>query len=268
MATVADTVAGGSGDGALSQTIDRWIYVFMAASFVVIALVGFIPDSVGQMAAIRAGARSPFPAVAHVHALFMGSFLLLLLAQTVLVATDLRAFHRSLGLTAFALVPAIVLAGLALVVINYHGIWQAGQSAAPDARLPLQQLRLMMDNIMLFQLRIGFLFPILMAIGLSARRGNPGLHKRMMILAPAVALPAAIDRMHWLPTTFPGSPLATDLYMLLAISPLFIWDLVRNRGVHPAYLIWLAAWLPFTVAVNMLWETNWWHMVAPRLIGL
>src|SRR5437763_364399 len=77
-----------------------------------------------------------------------------------------------------------------------------------------------------------------------ARGVNCGLHKRMMFLATAVPLPAAIDRMTWLPNTLPASPIGTDLWILAALSPLFLWDAVRNRRVHEAYLVWLAIYVP------------------------
>src|SRR5438094_5053250 len=70
-----------------AHAIDRWIYVFTAASFIAIVLAGFIPDSIGKVAAVQAGERPPFPLVLHFHAVLMGSFLLLLLAQTTLAAT-------------------------------------------------------------------------------------------------------------------------------------------------------------------------------------
>src|SRR6476469_8077769 len=70
-----------------AHAIDRWIYVFMAAWFIAIVLTGFIPDSLNKIAAVQAGQRPPLPLVMHAHAVLMGSFLLLLLAQTTLVAT-------------------------------------------------------------------------------------------------------------------------------------------------------------------------------------
>src|SRR5690349_13421565 len=79
------------------HVIDRWIYVFMAAFFVAIVFAGFIPDSVVKVAAVEAGKRPPFPLILHVHAVLMGSFLLLLLAQTILVATGRRKGHMQLG---------------------------------------------------------------------------------------------------------------------------------------------------------------------------
>jgi hypothetical protein len=117
-------------------------------------------------------------------------------------------------------------------------------------------------------LRIGFLFPLLLSIGLLARKTDSGLHKRMMILAIAIALPAAFDRMTWAPTTLPGRPLSPDLYVLFAIAPMFLWDVVRNRGVHRAYWIWLAAVLPFTLFVHTAWDTPWWHATVHKIMGV
>ena len=274
MATLAAThVDIDRGMDALSGTprsgvIDRWIYVFTAVSFVIITLIGFIPDSLGKIAAVQAGERPAFPLVLHMHAALMGTFLLLLLTQTALMATGRRQLHQRLGIIAFVVAAVLVLVGLVLVPTMYHQIWNAAQSAPPAAREKLQQVVLMRDNIMLLQLRIGILFPLFLLIGLRARGLNAGLHKRMMILATAMPLPAAIDRITWLPTTLPVSPLATDLYTLLAVSPMFLWDVFRNRKIHPAYLIWLGVNLPFAIAVHGLWGSPWWHSFAPRLMGL
>jgi hypothetical protein len=274
MATLADTLA--IRDRRLDQlsgmprahAVDRWIFVFTAAWFIVIVLTGFIPDSLEKIAAVQSAERPPFPLILHMHALLMGSFLLLLLAQTTLMATGRCELHRHLGVAAFVLAPAIVAVGFVLVPTTYHAVWNAAQSAPPEAREDLQQIVLIHDNIMLAQLRIGFLFPLLLMIGLRARGKNAGLHKRMMILAPAIALPAAIDRIAWLPTTFPASLLATDLYTLLAVSPMFVWDVIRNRRVHEAYWIWIGMTLPFAVALHALWDTPWWHATARQLMGV
>ena len=248
--------------------IDRWIYVFTAASFVVITLLGFIPDSIMKIAAVQSGERPPFPLILHVHAVLMGTFLMLLLFQTTLMATGRGDLHRRFGVAAFSVAAALVAVGLILVPTMYHYVWHAAQTATPEMREKLQKIVLRRDNVMLLQLRVGFLFPLFLFVGLRARGRNAGLHKRMMILATAIPLVAGIDRITWLPTTNPTSPLSTDLYILLAVSPMFLWDVMRNRAVHPAYLIWLAVALPFTVAVYGLWDTAWWQAMAPRLMGV
>lgn len=251
-----------------AHPIDRWIFVFMAAWFIVIVLAGFIPSSLAKIAAVQAGERPPFPWILHVHAGLMGSFLLLLLAQTSLMATGRYHMHRRLGLAAMVLAPALVIAGFVLVRTTYLGLWGAAAAAPPEAAAELRRIVLHFDNIMLLQIRIGLLFPLFLFIGLRARGADAGMHKRMMFLATAMALPAGIDRIPWLPTTLPASPLGPDFYTLVAVLPMFAWDVARNRRVHPAYWIWLAINLPFAVAVHGLWDTQWWHGAAPRLMGV
>jgi hypothetical protein len=265
---LADRSEYGTSDTPLVRFIDRWIYVIMAALFVAIVLIGFIPDSLGKIAAVEAGRRAPFPLVLHVHAVLMGAFLLLLLTQTVLAAMGKLQFHRTLGLAAFALVPALVIAGFILVPTVYHGLIAALKAAPPAAQADIRKAIPVVDDIMLLQIRIGLLFPFFVAIGISARKADSGLHKRLMIMAITPALAAAIDRMEWLPTTLPQIPLASDLYILLAAAPLLLWDLFRTRKVHKAYMIWLAAFVVVSVPVYILWNTPWWHAMVPRLVGV
>ena len=251
-----------------AHAIDRWIFVFMAAWYIAIVLTGFIPDSLMKVAAVQAGERPPFPLVLHFHAVLMGSFLSLLLAQTVLVATGRCDVHRRLGLAAMVLVPALVIVGLILVPTNYHLLWNAAQSPVPAVREKFQGALNVWENIMLLQLRIGILFPLFLATGLRVRGRDAGLHKRMMILATALPLPAAFDRITWIPSTMPISPLSPDLYVLLAVAPMFFWDVIRNRRIHEAYWIWLAVSLPFAIAVHGLWDTPWWHATARHIMGV
>jgi hypothetical protein len=248
--------------------IDRWIYVFTAASFVAIVLAGFVPDSLAKVAAVQAGARAPFPLILHIHAVLMGSFVFLLLAQTVLVAMGKCAWHKQLGIAAAILVPAIVIAGIVLVPTMYHQVWQAAQTAPAPVKPQLQALLGIFDNILLLQLRAGLLFSILMLVALRSRVSAPGVHKRLIFLATAPLLAAAVDRILWLPTTMPHSPLGADAYVLLVMAPMFLWDLSRNRGLHRAYLIWAAFFLPLSAMVYGFWDTPSWHVMAHHILGV
>ena len=91
-----------------AHAIDRWIVVFMAAWFILIVLIGFIPDAIAKVHAVQTGQRPPFPLVMHMHAVAMGSFLVLLLAQTVMVATGRGECLSPLGR----------MGGYALVLVN------------------------------------------------------------------------------------------------------------------------------------------------------
>jgi hypothetical protein len=245
-----------------AHAIDRWIFVGMAVWFIAIVLVGFIPDAIMKVGMVETGQRPPFPPVLHMHAVAMGSFLLLLLAQTVMMATGRCELHKKVGIAAFVLVPVLVLVGIVLAPTMYYQTWNALQVAPPAARAKLQELLSVRENILLLQISAGLLFGTFIAIALSARAANQGLHKRMMFLATAVPLAASIDRMWWLPSSLPANPWATDLYIIAALSPMFIWDVVRNRRVHEAYWIWLAIYAPVMLLVDRLWDTPWWHATA------
>jgi hypothetical protein len=257
-----------SGAGAVVAFVDRWMFVFMAGLFFATVLVGFIPDSFGLVRAVQTGARPPLPPILHVHAVLMGSWITLLLVQATLVATGHRAFHRQLGLASLVLAPAMVLAGLILVPTLYHQLWAAVQTAPPPVAAQLKPNLALAANIMLGQIRVGILFPLFVALALLARRSDPGTHKRLMILATVGPLPAAIARIHWLPSTMPGNPASADLDTLLWILPMFAWDLYRQGRAPRAYWIWAGANAPLLIAEYALWGSPWWLATVPKLMGL
>jgi hypothetical protein len=251
-----------------AHSIDRWIFVGMAVWFIAIVLTGFIPDSLMKLGMIKAGARAPFPLVLHVHAVLMGSFLLLLLAQTVMMATGRCELHKRVGIAAFVLVPALVVVGFILAPTMYHQVWGAAHFGPPEVQAALAKEVPFVENILLLQISAGVLFALFMAIALRARAARSGLHKRMIFLATAVPLAAAIDRMWWLPSSMPASPWTSFVYIVLSVAPLFVWDVVRNRRVHEAYWIWLALYLPVAALATVLWDTPWWHATAQTIMGV
>jgi uncharacterized membrane protein len=251
-----------------ANAIDRWIFVGMAAWFIVIVLGGFVPDAIGLVAAVNAGMHPPLPPILHVHAVLMASFLLLLLAQSVMMATGRTALHKQVGMAAFVLVPALVIVGIMLAPTIYHSVWDAAHHGPPQVQAALTPMIPRLENILLLQLHAGILFAIFVTMALLARSANSGFHKRMMFLATAVPIAASIDRMWWLPNTFPGSPVSTDGYILLALSPLFVWDVIRNRRVHEAYIVWAAIFLPASLIMERLWDTPGWHATARSIMGV
>lgn len=251
-----------------AHPIDRWIFVFMAVWFIVIALAGFIPSSLGKIAAVQAGLRPQFPLALHFHAVLSGSFLLLLLAQTWLMATGRESLHKQLGLLGIAIALALIVVGFILLPTIFRPAWEAAHSNTPGVTARFAGMDKFMLNGVLSNVRAGALFAAFLAIGLATRNRYPGLHKRMMILATAMALSAAISRIPFLPSTMALSPLSLDLYVLAAISPMFAWDVLRNRRVHAAYWIWLSIWLPVAIVVHLAWNTPWWGSIAQKMMGV
>lgn len=266
VATSGLTPSGNQGAG-WTAFIDRWIFVLMAALFVTTALAGFIPDSLMKMELVAAGKRAPFPPILHVHAVLMGAWLMLLLVQATLMATGNRTRHMALGMSAMLLAPAIVISGIVLVPTIYGQLWDAAAVAKGHELVALQQALDARGNIALRQFQSGLLFPILVILALRARRHDSAFHKRMMFLATVVPLPAAFARLTWLPATMPESSISLDLWTLAWIAPMFLWDLYRQRRIHRVYLVWLALWLPTTIAVHLLWNSDWWLSRVPGLLG-
>ena len=134
-----------------AHAIDRWIYVFMAVWFIVITLVGFVPDAMMKVAMVKAGARPPFPPILHVHAVLMGSFLLLLLLQTWLMATGRKALHMQIGLLGMVLAAALVVVGFILAPTMYYQVWGGATFGPPPVRAALAPVLPQIENILLLQ---------------------------------------------------------------------------------------------------------------------
>lgn len=253
----------------LSRRIaERHVFVFMTAMFVALTLAGFVPSSLAKINAVQTGQRPPFPVELHVHAAVMGSWLLLLLTQSVLIAHGRRAMHRMLGILGALLLPAIVVSGVLLIAVTWKGLWGPAAAAMPAA--VLAETRTFVTNILLLQGRALIVFAAFVAWALWVRRTDPDSHRRLMILGTAVPLVAGLDRLTttlgW--TTMPVSPLALDLYMMASVLPLVAWDLLRHRQVHRTSRVWLAVNLPLAFVTNLLWSSDWWLAAAPRLLGV
>ena len=267
MATQATGTAGLAPEtGSIGELADRWIYVFMAGMFFIVVLTGFIPDSMGMLAAVEAGQRPPLPPILHMHAVVMGAWITLLLAQTTLMATGNRAWHFRLGLVSIGLIPAMIFAMTGIMRASFQMI----ASIPPDMMPPdvLDGLKIEISNIVLPQIRVIALFSLFATWALLVRRTDSGLHKRLLILATLMPLPAAYDRITWLAHTTPESPLSMDLYMLLFLLPMFIYDLLRSGRLHKAYVIFVVANIPFLFFTYMNWGTDWWLSTVPGLFGI
>jgi hypothetical protein len=253
----------------LTRLIDRWIYVLMAALFVVTALVGFIPTSIGKVMAVRAGMSPPLPVVLHIHAALMGSWLLLLLAQATLMATGKRALHMQLGIAGMVLAPAMVATGFILVPTMVAYNWALIEAAPPEAlQWGAERTKMFLSSLVAAQLTTGVLFVIFVAWAMKVRRSDSEMHKRLLFLATAIPLAAAIDRMPFLPISYPESPLSPLGWPLVWIMPMFVWDFMRLRRIHRAYLAWGALYLPAAVVVYLLWWSPGWIAFVQRLLGL
>jgi hypothetical protein len=200
----------------------------------------------------------------------MASWLLLLLAQTSLMATGRGALHQTLGRISFVLAPLMLGMMLLLTFRLYYVLFTAGADALGPPP-PLEDAARRVAFSLFVQGRAAVLFAIFYAWAILARRASPETHKRMMMLATFAVIDAALGRMSWLPG-YGGAPdqsyTIIHLYQLLLLAPAVVYDLVRFGRVHKAYLIGIGLFLPFAVATHVLWNLPVWRRAVGAALGI
>ena len=232
------------------RSADRF-YAYTAWLFVIVAVAGFTPRAL----AIVSGKLPIPPLIVHVHAAVMASWVALLAVQATLLLRGRLDLHRKFGLVSLVLAPLVLIMLIAVTVDRQNAAY--GTPAEP-----------IINNILFLQIRAIVMFPVFFIWGFRARRTDSQTHKRMMLLATLMLLDAAIARMDWLPyNRFPVRYLAVHLYLLLLLVPALLHDLVRLHRIHRAWLWGLALILPWVIATEFVWDSEWWHNLGPKLVG-
>lgn len=160
---------------ALRWRRDRLFYTAVPVLLAAVVFVGFAPTYYLKPA-FGTPALAP---LYHVHGLLFTCWMLLLVAQTTLVAVRRTDIHRKLGVTGGWL--AAAMAVMALLVTRDLG--QRG--SAPPGVDPLSFLVVPFATILVF--------PLLVGAALVLRR-KPELHKRLMLIATLELVPAGVAR--------------------------------------------------------------------------
>jgi hypothetical protein len=197
---------------------ERRFFTGMAIAMAVMCFVGFAPSYY-----LRAQFGAPaFGPLVHVHGAAYTMWILLLVAQTSLVAAGRTQWHRRLGVAGAVLAVAMIVLGAA-VAVNRGKTPMAGMShEATLAFLAIAFVALLV-------------FPALVGAAIYLRK-NAAAHKRLMLLGTIEILTAAFGRISThMPSPFNTPPVffaVTDLFILAIV----VYDL-RTRGrLHPATL--------------------------------
>jgi hypothetical protein len=197
---------------------ERVFHTGMAAAFLLIVFAGF-----ARTYYLRPYfAAAPLQPLLHLHGVVFSSWIILLLAQTLLVASKRTGTHRRLG------VAGGVLAAVMLVVGTLTAVVRAKAGAAPaGAPSPLAFLTIPLGDMLVFALLVG--------AGFHFRR-RVDFHKRLMLLATIAILPAAVARLpfdfiqHYGPPAFFG---LSDLFVVVCLA----YDLVSRGRFHRATVL-------------------------------
>lgn len=229
-------------------------YVGMALLMIAIALTGFWPRYYGQLLSPAGLDSRSSHLLIHLHStLFMG-WLVMLLAQALLVRSGRTAAHRLAGpiLAAYGYVAAAVgiYAGIVLAARRV----ELGQTVDQAAAFVF----ITITDMLFF---IGFLTAAMIW------RRRPEAHKRLILLA---TWSLAIVGFNRILRRLPGD-METALWLRLMLLPLPAWigiahDWVVRRRIHPVWWIGLAAFMAWA-GRRFYAETEAWLPFGRAIVG-
>lgn len=209
----------------LQHRRDRRFYSFALYAAAVIVFAGFARSYYLK----TIFEPRPFYPLLHVHGLVMTAWFLLFGIQTWLIERHRVQVHRRLGVLGALLAGAILAVGATVVVIG--GRAGDGPPGVPIALISLVSLM----NFLAFGLLVGAAIMF---------RAQGGTHKRLMLVATANLLSAAIQRIP-LEIIRTGGLIAVygsvDLFIIICMA----YDGFRHRRLHPAFawsLLFTAVW--------------------------
>ena len=194
----------------------------MAVALALTVLAGFSRTYYFSDLVVEPFALTP---LLHLHGAVFTAWMLLLVAQTLLISTQRVNVHMRLGIAGAALAALMVPLGMIVAVTRT----QSGAIADHGAP-PLVFLAVPLIGMLVFASLIG--------AALYLRR-NSGAHKRLVILATLELATAGVSRLplveDWGPVEFFG---VADLFIVVLAA----YDLVTCKRVHPA-TVWGALFL-------------------------
>jgi hypothetical protein len=197
---------------------ERRFFGGMAIALTVTVFAGFAPTYYFNSFAEQAFALTP---LLHLHGAVFTAWMLLLVAQTSLIAADARRLHMGLGLLGTVLAALMSVLG-PIVAVERTATGQIADLGAP----PLVFLAVPLVGMVVFA--------ALVAAALYYRTRNPAAHKRLMLLATLELVTAGVSR---LPVVAEWGPLGffaiTDAFVLAIVA----YDMFALRRPHAA-TIW------------------------------
>jgi uncharacterized membrane protein YozB (DUF420 family) len=168
--SLAEIYSSKSADELIALAAGRWFFVGMALVMIATSIAGFLPAIIEP-----AKRRAPLTLLAEAHGVVFSMWLLLYLAQSLLIANRRVALHRRLGLTSVVLLALMIPLGFTTTT----AMIRRGFDLSGD-----QHVRTSQDAVdaSVFNLAALLTF-IILAVAAIAYRRRPGVHKRLMLFA-------------------------------------------------------------------------------------
>jgi hypothetical protein len=196
------------------RNADRLFFTGMALASALMLFLGFLPSYFHRGAELP-----PLTPLYQLHGALFTAWIVLLVAQTALVAGRRTDIHRILGVAGVVLAAVVFVAGIAVSVETLR------RNGGPPGGDPRKFFAIPMGDIIVFGALVS---------AAVMQRQRSDTHKRLMLLATISLLTAAVARflrqvgMGGAPNLFFG----TDAFVLVLV----LYDLATRGRVHPATL--------------------------------
>lgn len=227
-------------------TSERRVYTWAAIAAFVVILAGFSPSYY-----LKPFFATPeLTTLKHVHGVVMTAWFVLFFVQVRLVASGRVLVHRQLGILGVLVAILVVLVGMATAIASAR----AGVTPLPS-----------IPPLVFFVMPVGemVVFTALVTAAIVLRK-RPAFHKRLMLVATLAMLTPAMAR---LPLEFvaKGGPPAFFALTDLVIIACLVYDAVKNRRVHPAFVAGLVVVIAGQAGRLVLSQTPQWMAFAQWL---
>jgi hypothetical protein len=229
-----------------NRRIMHAFFITAVVYMTIVVFVGFWPSYFGQLFTDMPDRHW----VIHLHAVVFTGWLLLLLAQVVLVAAGNTKFHRKLGIAGGMYGILILVLGVSAAFVLPLGKMADGQWTMDEAA-----------SFLILPLGDMLIFSGLFGAALYYRKKSD-IHKRLILAASVMLVFPAAARIF--------GEADIPLLMLLWLAPMvagMILDGILHRKVHPAYLAGFAVLL-LSVGRAVIMYTEPWQDFAAWLLGL
>jgi len=226
------------------RNMDRIFFTGMALAAALIVLVGFAPTYF-----LRSAELPELRPLYQIHGALFTSWILLLIAQTSLIAARRTDIHRKLGIAGAVLAAAVFALGVTVSIETLRR--RSGGSPGLDPRMFLS---IPLGDIIAFGTLV---------VAAVAMRRRSDWHKRLILLATISLLTAAVAR--GLAQVHAGGPLGLFLGTDVFVAVVIAYDILSRGRVHPATLLGAVMVALFKPALFLLSGTAPWLAMADAL---
>jgi hypothetical protein len=224
---------------------DKYFYIAFAAAACMLVFLSFGPTYFFRLASPGAEITTNV----HLHAVVFSAWMLLFLAQTLLVETGRTDLHVRLGVLGVVLAVGIVVVGYITAV---EGARTGYLGPGNERNLAFSRM------FMIVPMRDLVWFTVSFALAIFYRN-TPETHKRLMLLLFIGGLmPVALGRV-------PGI-LALLIGLVFSFGPI-IYDAISRKRLHRVYAIGIPLLFVPTFFLQPLAETDVWQRFADWLVG-